>query len=72
MENKPENVENSEPWYLNKMKKVNTQTLENTIAKALGDLTGLKYECWVSQIDYEKPSGLQSCSFSVAIKPKDD
>jgi ABC-type cobalt transport system substrate-binding protein len=63
--------ENTDPWYLNKLKKVSTQTLENTVAKALGELTGVDYECWIQQLDYEKPSGgLQSCSFTVSLSEK--
>ncbi|XCN74376.1 MAG: hypothetical protein Q3M24_06430 [Candidatus Electrothrix aestuarii] len=49
---------NQEDQCQNKLKSVDTCTLEKTIAKAIGDLTGINnYTCFIDNIKYSFPEG---------------
>ncbi len=67
-----ENLENqteenlTEPFFHNKLKNVDTATLQRAIAKAVGDLTGVEYHCVVNELKYGN-MGSHGGTFTVEI-----
>lgn len=48
----------------NKLKSVSVNTVEEAIAKALSELTGVQYDCSISNITYEV---IEGAKFDVAV-----
>lgn len=60
--------ETDEKWSYNKLKKYDIQALEQAIAKAVSDLTGLELECSINHINYDKRSlSYNSAKFDVSL-----
>lgn len=60
--------ESEEKWTYNKLKKYDIQTLEQTIAKAVSDLTGIELDCSINHINYDKRSlSYSSAKFDVSL-----
>ena len=58
----------SEKWSYNKLKKFDIQTLEETIAKAVSNLTGIELDCSINHINYDKRSlSYSSAKFDISL-----
>ena len=49
------------------LKKVSVAAMEEATAKAINDLSGAKYTCDISDIDYEGRPGSFSAKFSISL-----
>ena len=53
----------------NKLKSVSIDNIENAISKALTELTGVEYQCSISNIEYEV---IEGANFEVSVSNKID
>jgi hypothetical protein len=51
----------------NKLKSIDVRTLEQTIAKAVGDLVGVEFNCSIKQIEYGNGYSRQGAKFNVSL-----
>ncbi len=54
-------------WFVNKLKLVNTRVLEQTIAKAVGEIVGIEFNCYISGVNYDNGISLQGAKFDVSL-----
>lgn len=55
-------------WYDNRFKAVDVLTIQNTIAKALGELIDEPVQCWISNVDFEGQSGgIHNIKFNASV-----
>lgn len=58
--------------FANKLKRVNVHVLEQTIAKAVGELVGVEFKCYISSINFDTGISIQGAKFDVSLsEPRD-
>jgi hypothetical protein len=53
--------------FRNKLKAVDVRTLEQTIAKAVGDLIGVQLNCSIDNVEYRASYARTSAKFNVSL-----
>ncbi|HEX9928341.1 MAG TPA: hypothetical protein VGB02_07405 [Pyrinomonadaceae bacterium] len=65
--------EETDDIFANKLKQISISVLEQTIAKAVGDLVGINFKCHISSINYDNGFSIQGAKFDVSLsQPREE